>query len=191
LVPTLSDLQQARARAIGYLGRSTPQTTLEDAVFRHFAAVSDALGDITDLVPAFVARTGATADLEATAELIWHRTLKRLELTHPRVLGLADSFQRHEPQIRAGIGVPLMKGAFLPVVTNYKATGELAVTPTNAFLALRARLREAARLGAQPETTIVPLLRSARETLTAVAEQAALSETRMGYFLDAVGEAGV
>jgi hypothetical protein len=84
-----------------------------------------------------------------------------------------------------------MESAFLPVLANYEATGALAPQPTNAFLSLRARLLESARLDRQAAPMIVPLLRSARIALAAVAEQAALSETRMGYLLDAVGEAGV
>ena len=107
-------------------------------------------------------------------------------------MGLASSFQRRESEIREAIGAPLMEDVFAPVISSYEATGgELAVKPTNAFIGLRARLLEAAQLGKRPEVVIVPLLRSAREALVAVAKQAELGETRMGYFLDAVGEAGV
>jgi hypothetical protein len=191
LVPALIEVQETRSRAIADLSGLVPQTILERALLRHFAAVSDALGDINDLVPSFVDRGGAAVDLAATAERLWIRTLPRLSTTELSVVGLADTFRRHEREIRAGIGVPLMESAFLPVLANYEATGALAPQPTNAFLSLRARLLESARLDRQATPMIVPLLRSARIALAAVAEQAALSETRMGYLLDAVGEAGV
>jgi hypothetical protein len=193
LVPTMMRLQEARAQAIEHLGSLiSPATPAEGVLIQHFVAVSAALGDITKLVPTFVDRRGATADLKATADIVWTRTLERLSPTYQGVMGLAYSFQRHETEIRKGIGVPLMEDAFAPVISSYEATGgELALKPTNAFIALRARLLEAAQLGKRPEAMIVPLLRSAREALTAVAKQAELGETRMGYFLDAVGEAGV
>jgi hypothetical protein len=165
---------------------------LESVLMQHFVAVSAALGDITELVPAFVDRGGATADLEATAERIWNQTIERLSPTSQGVVGLASAFRGRESEIREDIGVPLMEDAFAPVISSYEAAGgELGVKPTNAFLGLRAHLLEAAQLGKRPEAGIVPLLRSAREALIAVARQAELGETRMGYFLDAVGEAGV
>lgn len=192
LVPSIIQLQEARAQAIEQLGSLIPPAMLESVLIQHFAAVSAALGDVTELVPAFVDRRGATADLEVTAQRIWNQTLERLSPTYQSVMGLAASFQRRESEIREAIGVPLMEDAFAPVISSYEATGgELAVKPTNAFIGLRARLLEAAQLGKRPEAVIVPLLRSAREVLIAVARQAELGETRMGYFLDAVGEAGV
>ena len=192
LVPTIIQLQKARAQAIEQLSSVIPPASLESVLMQHFVAVSAALGDITELVPAFVDRGGATADLEATAERIWNETLERLSPSHQGVVGLASSFQMHESEIREDIGVPLMEDAFAPVISSYEAAGgELALKPTNALIGLRARLLEAAQLGKRPEAMIVPLLRSAREALIAVAKQAELGETRMGYFLDAVGEAGV
>jgi hypothetical protein len=57
--------------------------------------VSDDLGEIADLLSAFVDRRGATADLEAT-ERVSDRTIDPLSTTHAAVAGLASSFQRRE-----------------------------------------------------------------------------------------------
>jgi hypothetical protein len=120
-VPTMMDLHDARARRIEHLVRFLPATAAERVLLLHLAAVSDDLGEIADLLSAFVDRRGATADLEAT-ERVSDRTIDPLSTTHAAVAGLASSFQRREIEIRNGIGAPLMEDAFLPVVGSYDAT---------------------------------------------------------------------